>query len=373
MNAIPIFAALFTLTASALAQAPGVRIESSSPQKADEPLLEKARVLREAGKFLTTTQISDQLKAPAPGPVLLPEIQTKPLRAREVADRARQGYVRVGWYYLCRNCDHWHLKLAGGYAIAPQTIATCHHCVEPTNGEMREGYLVAADAAGNIMPVTAVLARSKIMDCAILRVEGGRYTPLPLNPGVGPGDPAFCHSDPLGVLGYFSTGIVNRFFWLPNKGGAPGSNEELQFLRVNVSTDWAPGSSGAAILDECANVLGHVATISPMTEGRKPPAAAPAPKKSVEKEAPAKDAEGPTPAPKEAPQPKPQPTDRFGGATLITLHAAIPAQGALALVRQSNRESEAKVATEKAEAAKREQAKQAAEATAEPAVPSGVK
>ena len=31
--------------------------------------------------------------------------------------------------------------------------------------------------------------------------------------------------------------------------------------RINVSTDWAPGSSGAAILDGAGNVIGHVATI----------------------------------------------------------------------------------------------------------------
>jgi hypothetical protein len=32
--------------------------------------------------------------------------------------------------------------------------------------------------------------------------------------------------------------------------------------RLNVSTDWAPGSSGSAVLDECGNVIGHVANIS---------------------------------------------------------------------------------------------------------------
>ena len=42
--------------------------------------------------------------------------------------------------------------------------------------------------------------------------------------------------------------------------------DELKALRLNVSTDWAPGSSGAAVLDERGNVIGHVSTISPMSE-----------------------------------------------------------------------------------------------------------
>ena len=66
-----------------------------------------------------------------------------------------------------------------------------------------------------MLPVTAVLAKSKSMDAAILRVSGGRFTPLPLNDEVAPGDAAFCLSDPSGRSGYLSVGIVNRFYWLP--------------------------------------------------------------------------------------------------------------------------------------------------------------
>ena len=67
------------------------------------------------------------------------------------------------------------------------------------------------------------------------------------------GDSVWCLSDPRGERGYFSTGIVNRFVER-TVGDARGR-------RINVSTDWAPGSSGAAILDEAGNVIGHVATI----------------------------------------------------------------------------------------------------------------
>ena len=92
--------------------------------------------------------------------------------------------------------------------------------------------------------------------------------PLPLNPSVRPGDEAWCYSDPFGRSNYFSKGIVNRFFQRSATTGA-GS------VRMNVSTDWAPGSSGSAVLDSCGNAIGHVSEIS--AQGSKPTAGASAP------------------------------------------------------------------------------------------------
>jgi hypothetical protein len=48
--------------------------------------------------------------------------------------------------------------------------------------------------------------------------------------------------------------MVNRFFELRRRGKATP--------RMDVSTDWAPGSSGAAVLDQCGNAIGHVSEIS---------------------------------------------------------------------------------------------------------------
>lgn len=304
------FALSFAAVRIAFAQAPGVQIESAQPLLKNEPLLEKAKALREAGRLLTTEKIASLLNSPQPCAIQISDCGTKQLKGRDVADRARRGYMRIGWYFLCPKCDHWHLALSGGYAIAKDVIVTCHHCIK-NDREMREGYFIAVDSAGNVLPVTGVLAKSESMDTAILRVEGGEFTPLPLNDNVAPGDTAYCFSDPLDQLGYFSTGIVNRFFRLPGGNGAPGSMEELKSLRLNVSTDWAPGSSGAAVLDECGNVIGHVSMISPLSEGKRPAAVTPA---------------------AEAPKDRAR-QDRFGGAVLITLHEAIPARSVLALAK----------------------------------------
>ncbi len=287
------------------AQGLGVPIERDETYKLDSTILSRAKVLRDSGRLkLTDRAVREQLKVPVPGAVDFPAAKQQLLSGREIAKAAREAHVRVGWYYRCLRCDSWHLDLAGGYAVAKDAVATCYHCVEP-NDEMREGFLIAVDHTGEVLPVTAVLAKSHGLDGAILRVEGGNLAPLPMSDDVFPGDPVYCFSTPLGQSGYFSEGIVNRFYW-EGRQGKDGESGQWRTLRINVSTDWAPGSSGAAVLDRAGNAIGHVQTIDPLSEEQ------PAPQKSGKKGA--------------------KPEDRFNGATLITLHAATPARGMLELI-----------------------------------------
>ncbi len=309
MKTLLLSAAIFTSVAShpvLHAQAPGVPIERNGNRKQDSDLLNKAKALKDAGKLkLSIDVVKEQLKNPIPAAIEFPAARKERLSPPEVAKAARKAQLQLGWYYLCQRCDHWHLNLAAAYAVANDAIATCHHCVEP-GADMREGYLIAVDHNNEVLPVTSVMAKSQTLDGAILRLEGSKLAPLPLNDVVSPGEPAYCFSTPLGQAGYFSEGIVNRFFWqgTPGKEGTAGMWKNL---RLNVSTDWAPGSSGAAILDQAGNAIGHVSTIHPLSEG-------PRTKQSDEK-AGAKT------------------VDRFGGATLITLHAATPARGMMELAQ----------------------------------------
>lgn len=315
----------------ALSQSNGVPVESAD-SGANKVVLDQAEQLRKDGKLLSGPEVVALLKEPVPEAVQLAAVQTTVLPARVVAARARVSGVHVGWYYRCPKCSNWHLKLAGGYAVSREVVVTCNHCVDPNQNFMQEGFLVAVDSADRVYPVRKVLARNELMDAAILRIDGGELVPLALNDDVAPGDPVFCFSDPLGQTGYFSQGIVNRFFWNHGKRGSPESVEQLGYLRMNVSTEWAPGSSGAAILDACGNAVGHVATINPMTEHIHP---------SQPKSQKAADPANPTPKPPESnPKPPPSPQadpDRFNGSVLITLHSAIPARGVLALIREINK------------------------------------
>ena len=247
-------AAIFALLPNRIfAQASGVPIECDEILADDALLVAKASVLKDAGKLLSNKQITALLKSPKPAPLVLPAPSVDRLEPRALAERGRKALVRIGWFYLEKRSRKWHVNLSDGYAIsADGAVATCQHCIAPEEQEMREGFLIAADASGNVFPVAAVLAQDKEMDAAIIRVEGGNFTPLALNDQTAPGDTVYVFSDPMSAVGYFTSGILNRFFWLDGKKSMDAAVIE------------GAGSSGAAVLDVCGNAVGHVSVIDPL-------------------------------------------------------------------------------------------------------------
>jgi hypothetical protein len=248
----PILAALIAFVH---AQAPGVPIVRDDG-KPPAQFVEAAKKLREDGKLLPMETAKEQLSRTA-CELKLPPVDSHVLSGGDLWERARAAHVRIGYLYLCTKCTNLHLNLAGGYAISEDgAVATCFHVIEPK--DMKQGHLVAATESGGVMPVIEVLAASRANDVAIVRVQSGKpLKPLPLNTNVRPGDEASCYSDPFGRSSYFSKGIVNRFFQRPSPNASPAVS-----TRVNVSTDWAPGSSGSAVLDSFGNAIGHVSEIS---------------------------------------------------------------------------------------------------------------
>lgn len=248
--------ASFTLLSavSLFAQAPGVKIVRDRGEEF-EALVEKAGEYRIAGQLLSTVALTQQLTRTT-CVLTLPKPATDRLTDREIWQHSQAAHVRVGWNYLCQRCEKWHLNLAGGgyFITADGAVATCHHVVKP-NPDHREAYLAAADESGRVFPVAELLAANEGADTAIIRVQvSSPVKALALNTNVWPGDGAWCFSDPLGRASYFSKGIVNRFYWHQCHG--------VESARIEVSADWAPGSSGAAVVDECGNAIGHVSEIS---------------------------------------------------------------------------------------------------------------
>ncbi|MEP0843358.1 MAG: trypsin-like peptidase domain-containing protein [Phycisphaerae bacterium] len=274
----------------AAARVPIIRERDGAPPE----LVAQARKLRDAGRLLAIDDVRKQLGRTSCR-LSLPVPNSRPLTGSQIWARARRAHLRVGYFFLCNKCSNWHLNLAGGYAItADGAVATCFHVVEPR--DMKEGYLLAATDDGKVLPVTAVLAGHRTNDACILRVASETpLEPLPLNPHVTPGDDVWCYSDPVNRTGFFSRGIVNRFYQHWHAGRA----RTRPPVRMNVSTDWAPGSSGAAVLDQYGNAVGHVVAVSARGE-----------------------------------HPASGPSTRPAGETVIVFHDAVRAADVLALVKR---------------------------------------
>ncbi len=248
---------------SIFAQAPGVPImrDRGGPSR---NLIQAANEAREKGILLSLEQVAEQMNRKH-FTTSLPQPNSIPLHSRTIWEQSRAAHVRVGFHYLCNRCDNWHQSLAGGFFINPYgLVATCQHVIDPSARDYREGYLIAASDDGTFYPVVEVLASDAPTDVAIIRVAVDKPVPyLPLNVNVYPGDDAWCYSYPLRRAGYFSHGIVNRFHYEDKDG--------VEVARLAVTTDWAPGSSGSAIIDTYGNAIGIVSTISPAGTGRSQP------------------------------------------------------------------------------------------------------
>ena len=237
---------------------PGVRPAATpatpaAPPAPPDPLLEIAGKVVTSGKFLDHTAVKDQLRQPKPERIALQTESTEAKSSRDIAKVARTAHLRAGWYFRCTRCDKMHLNLGGAYAVAPDVIATANHVIEPP-ATLKEGWLIVADENSEIFTTSAILGSDAKSDAALVRVVAGGLKPLPLRGDVELGEPAYCFSDPLKHRGYFSAGIVNRLF-------STDAKDDPSSQRLNVSTDWAQGSSGSAVLDENGNVIGHVARI----------------------------------------------------------------------------------------------------------------
>jgi len=300
------------------AQAPDVRIETDGHPEYSQAILDAAEALRLSGRLpIDAARGAALLDEPEPEGFDLPAPNLEPMSSASIAALARKALIRIGWYHRCDSCEDWHLSVSGAYAVADSgVIATCYHAVDPTGDDaITEGFLIVIDQDDRVCPVTSILAADPALDIALLQADGGNFTPLALQENAAPGDPVYLMSDPLGNTGYFSSGIINRFYWeypenppsAAPRGGRPWpdgrqdmhSLEGIRRLQMNVSTDWAPGSSGCAVLDRCGNTIGHVSTINPQRESE----------------------------PGDA-------DDRFDGAVLITLHNATPARTVRLLIEQ---------------------------------------
>jgi S1-C subfamily serine protease len=175
---------------------------------------------------------------------------------------AATAAVLITGAYKCDKCTRWHCSLASGVVVDPSgVVATNHHVAA---GEAAEAMGVLT-ADGRFFPVVEVLATNKSTDVALLRVAGKDLTALPVRDDLGAGAPIYCYSHPANSFGCFSEGIVTRYCRLTgaDRNGA---------VFMQITADYARGSSGGPIIDQAGNLVGLVSSTSPILYADNPAA-----------------------------------------------------------------------------------------------------
>lgn len=238
----------------------------------EQQAIAAATVLHDKGKLVPLTKLRTQLKR-THCDLALPEPRKDRLQPREVYRLIRDSTVSVATFYHCTKCKKWHFDSASGFVAADGVVSTSEHVVDFDDEEMKDGFLVVADAKGRVFPISAVLASNADADTCLLQVVGLDLPPLPLSLTAQVGDPVFCLSHPDGNHWMFTSGMLSRFFInrdAADDGGKPPAKAKVApSLYINVTAEYSPGSSGAPVVDEYGNVIGQVESITSSVEDQK--------------------------------------------------------------------------------------------------------
>ncbi|MCX6927419.1 MAG: serine protease [Verrucomicrobia bacterium] len=236
----------------------------------DEEYVEKvteasARLLQQ-GKLKSIGSLRKEVPSAGIG-FKLASLSNQKLAAPDLCDRLRQSTLAVGSFYKCPDCDEWHFNSSAGFVVGEGgIICTCCHVVRTEDEGVKESYLVAADATGRVFPIQSVLAADAESDTCFVKIDAPGLKPLPLRSGVRTGERVYCLSHPGGYYYMFTQGMVSRLNLKRNEvldeHGQTNGLLTRPVLFLNVTAEFAPGSSGAPIVDEAGNVVGQVASIA---------------------------------------------------------------------------------------------------------------
>lgn len=221
----------------------------------DEALKErfekKLEALYNAGGVPTSVQTLRQLRAAKAIEWTPPVIATEPgpgAPALTPVERATRATVVVGHLYWCEECKSRHGSFAGGVVLSPDGIVlTNHHVLDETDSVV----FGAMSHSGEVYAIEKVLAASKSDDLALIQLRGARDLPVAvLANTVATGEEIFVVSHPDGYFFSLTRGLVSRKF-LTGK-------EKIQ--RLQVTADFAKGSSGSGIFNTAGQIVGLVTT-----------------------------------------------------------------------------------------------------------------
>ena len=240
-------------------------------------------VLRLKGELRTVASV----RAAADGRTVAfasPPLRPEPLPLPRLRDLLLQSTVLVGVYYHCEECSGWHASASTGFAVARDgLVATCCHVLaDDAEQQDSPAYAFVAGYDGQVFAVTECVAADASSDLAVLRCSASNLVPLPLRPGAMAGEPVYCLSNPDHLFATFTAGTIARRYLV--RGPAPGparpdgtavpesaaeaggvgdrhqalaavgSDRGRVFLQV--TCEFASGSSGAPVVDACGNVVG---------------------------------------------------------------------------------------------------------------------
>ena len=205
--------------------------------------------------------------------ILNPVQNKKPLSGEEIFSTRKNSVFIVGKFYKYKDSTGVKFNLMGtAFVIAKNgTCATNYHVFQDIilkKADSNDSIYFVISADKKIYFLDQILAYSQNNDIAIFKINSraDKFDPIPFGKPAQVGGTVFCLGHPEGYFYYFSKGIVARNVTIDSQQAAAGYNPNGKPpIRMEITADYAVGSSGGPILDKYGNIIGIVsstATIS---------------------------------------------------------------------------------------------------------------
>jgi hypothetical protein len=201
-------------------------------QLQDQKKLASIKVLREQ---LSRKRTAVRLVQPVKQTLAPPELY-----------RQAEGSVLVHCHlYNCGKCKQVHFNPSTCFPLTTDGVCAANYHSFVNSNTLA---MAVATRDGRVFPVTEVLAASERDDLVLFRVAADNLKPLPLAEPAAVGEAVTVISHPHSLLYVMTQGAVARYCL---EKGAP---------RMQITADYAGGSSGGPVLNSAGAVVGLVAS-----------------------------------------------------------------------------------------------------------------
>lgn len=192
--------------------------------------------------------------------IALPSPSKQELTPQQLYQQRQDAALMFCKTYTCGQCPELHVSIiATATPITADGVCLAnYHMIHPiVSGDEHlckgDSVYFVADRDGMCYPLTSILAYSKYEDMACFRVDtqGGRLSAIPLGQPAEVGQNVSIISHPKNILYSYSRGYVTRnvIYTYPD-------SPVMDIM--DISAEFAEGSSGGPIMDDCGNLVGMV-------------------------------------------------------------------------------------------------------------------
>ena len=197
--------------------------------------------------------------------------QKRKLKPGEIIERGRESVLMVFKYMRATIRPEYIMPWATAVVLSEDgvCVTNCHVLWQLIDAsarlDLRDSLLFVATEAGKIYSITSVLSYNRDGDLAFFKIDtrGDRLVPMPLGKYLSIGSNVHALTHPAGYPYTYTNGVVSRTF-TKEFGNLFGN-------RVEITADFAKGSSGGPIMDDRGNMIAMVSCLHPIYYVDQPP------------------------------------------------------------------------------------------------------